>query len=270
MDLGNVTKSSSSQPKYYLTEVLKVRLYETDKAKWTLRELKQWIHYLFFAGVEHIYLCDRKQNVAEKVDVMLKRYIDFGLISYFDKFANLTPPRQAQIKCYQHMIDHYKMDSIWQLAIDMDEYPFIHGDYEEGFLVRYLKTMAENVSELSMHNYLMLGQGDRQRDVVIDRINRIIPKVVNNLDKPIYRPTNIRAGLHHTSLKKGKRLEGNDNEIKMLHYWGARGQNWGPDTPETLAKTIEFNDARINLAESVRNSLLTFGEFNSFSNVTGP
>ena len=256
--------------KYYFSEILKVRLYESDKAKWTIRELKQWIHYLLYSGVEHIYICDRAQEPSEKVDAMLKRYIALGLVSYFIQFASLYPPKQAQIKCYQHIIDHYKEDSTWQMSIDMDEYPFVYGDYEEGFLARYLKNIPDSVSELSMHNWLMLGQCDRNKDMVIDRINRIIPKTMNNLDKPIYRPMMVKAGLHHSNIKNGRRQEGDDSEIRMLHFWGARGQDFGPDTPESLSKTIVFNLARLNLAPTVRKSLIAFGEYDAFSNSTGP
>ena len=31
----------------------------------------------------------------------------------------------AQVACYQHIIDKYKDRTKWQIAIDMDEYPYM-------------------------------------------------------------------------------------------------------------------------------------------------
>ena len=44
--------------------------------------LKQWMHYMFYAGVEHIYLCDHYEFEHEKLDTPLKQYIQLGLVTY--------------------------------------------------------------------------------------------------------------------------------------------------------------------------------------------
>ena len=71
-------------------------------------------------------------------------------------------------------------------------------------------------------------------------------------------------------LRKWKRLEANDSEIMMLHYWGGRMCNWGAMTPRLVESTNEFFTVRNRIAPFVRNSLLQFGEFDAFSNTTGP
>ncbi len=179
----------------------------------------------------------------------------------------------AQVQCYQHILDKYGPITEWQLSIDMDEYPFVHGDTREGFLLRFLATVKENVSEVSLPNFILLGQGDRSKGMVIERITRIKDnqgKKSNNLDKPLYRTKYVSAGIHHMRLLKGRRQEENGMTIKMLHYWGARHQNWGPDTEQTFLETEEFTDARDALAPVLRQSLLAFGEFDAFCNSTGP
>ena len=256
---------------YFLAAAFIVRIYETDKARWTIKELKQWFHYMFYAGVEHIYLCDHFRQESEILKEKLKRYIDHDLITYipWDVGTHTLPKK---VSCYQHIIDKYKSNTTWQIFIDMDEYPFISNDTEEGFLKRYLQHFPQIISEISMPNFIMLGQGDQSKNITIERIDRIesLTKKSNNLDKPISRPGNVKAAIHHNRILKGKIYEENGSVLKMLHYWGSRLQNWGPDTPEIIQRTVNFTEMRDKLAPIVGKSLLSFGEWDAFSNSTGP
>ena len=112
----------------------------------------------------------------------------------------------------------------------------------------------------------MLGQGDSFRDMLIERVTRIkcLTKKSNTLDKPIYRPQFVRANIHHNGIKKGRVQEEGGKCIKCLHYWGARLQNWGPDTNKTLRQTENFTEIRDKLGTIVRNSLLAFGEDDAY------
>ncbi len=258
--------------KYFLSEILKVRIYKQDKAKWTIKELKQWLHYMLWAGVEHIYLCDHYVNPKESVEKDLHRYIRLHLITYVP-FSQPRNARAAQVQCYKYILSKYKQDSEWQMTTDMDEYPFIHNDTNEAFLARYLKSLPTSVSVVYMPNFLMLGQGDRRRNVTIDRINRIhsLTKESNELGKNIYKPQYATdVAVHSVNFHHGSLLRERGNRLKMLHYWGARLQNWGPDTPKIFNMTVEFNTVRNLLAPRVRKSLLAFGETSAFSNTTGP
>lgn len=255
--------------KYFLVELLQVRIYEGDPAKWTVAELKQWMHFMFLAGVEHIYVCDHYRNETEKLEAALNKYIELGLVTYLE-WGGIAHPMTAQIKCYQHIINQHKYESIWQIAVDMDEYPFSPNDTEEDFLYRFLKGAPAFVTEVSMLNYLMLGQGDRTRDTVIGRIDRMTPKEANVLVKPIYRPERVQANVHRNHLIMGKRVEAPPKKLRMLHYWGARVQDWGPDTQKTLDITVPMTAMRDGWAEKVRNSLIAFGELDAFSSSTGP
>ena len=258
-----------SPHKYQLAEVLQVRIYSEDHAQWTLAELKQWMHYMFYSGVEHIYLCDHYKYEYKMLNRPLQLYIELGLLTYIPKHLP-SKAMSAQVECYQYVINKYKQMTTWQIAVDMDEYPHVVNDTDEGFLTRYVQKQNPDISELSMHNYLMLGQGDRSRDMTIDRINRRTPKPANRLDKPIYRPEKVAARIHHNSIKAGRVKEINDGSLIMLHYWGSRLQNWGPDTESTMSITIEFNVMREIMAPIIRNSLLIFGETHAFNSTSGP
>ena len=76
--------------------------------------------------------------------------------------------------------------------------------------------------------------------------------------------------MHHNSIRSGRVVEENGTKLKMLHYWGGRLQNLGPDTADVIKRTVPFTEVREKLAPIIRQSLLVFGEYDAFSNSTGP
>ena len=268
--------------KYYLTASIMARINKEDKNNWTIKELKQWMHYLYYAGVEHIYLCNHYESPEERLEPFLNKYIDKGLLTYIDWPWNASDNKgkiiEHQSNCYYHVIAKYGNDSKWQLSIDMDEYPLCCNDLRKNFLYRYLQRKEKEfqrdikvISQIIMENYLMMGQGDRSKTMIIERINRITKKKYNRLTKPIFRPLNVlKCWVHWWDLNTGDTVYANTSELRMLHYWGSRTQNWGPDTAETISLTNVFQDVAIHIAPSVKTSLLSFGEFDAFSNKTGP
>ena len=91
-------------------------------------------------------------------------------------------------------IDHFGKDSEWQAAIDIDEYPFSSGDTDPGFMHRFVKKYNEehsDVSEITMQNYLYLGEKNKSGELLIEQLWRHTHGPSNNLVKPIYKPTAI-------------------------------------------------------------------------------
>jgi len=129
-----------------------VRIYDEDEARWTVRELKQWLHYMLLAGVEHFYVCDHYASESERLDGELSRYIDAGLVTYMpwgkNSAAGSGSPLRAQIRCYQRLVTRYRRRHRWQIAVDVDEYPFSPNDTRENFLARYLDQIPDDVSEV--------------------------------------------------------------------------------------------------------------------------
>ena len=260
---------------FYLTEIIMVRIYRNDLAKWTIKELKQWMHFLFYAGVEHVYLCDHFVYQNESLKSALSKYIAKGLLTYIEWPWNASKNdgniMRHQKNCYSHVIRKYGMDSVWQMSIDMDEFPVSLKDTKRLFLARFLKQTLANVSQILMPNFLMLGQGDRSKTMTIERITRITNKIAIDLKKPLYRISAIRnPGIHIHEITYGSTITANNSEFRMLHYWGARLQNWGPDTNKTIEMTEEFNFVKDTIAPAIRRNLVEFGEYDAFSNVTGP
>ena len=231
-------------PPYFLTTVFIVRIYEKDLSELTSQDVKHWLLYLRYAGVEHVYLYDLwylpGESQREEMDIFVRE----GFLTYFDRHElNPFDIERSQHGPYQHCINHFGKNSQWQMAIDIDEYPFAQGDTEPGFLSRYInKYSKENpsVSEITMSNFVYLGEKDKSRELLFDKLWRRTHVPENNLVKPIYKPAAVlKAIVHHNNLRKGDSRTAPSRELRMNHYWGARLQNWGPDTEEILAKTEE-------------------------------
>lgn len=229
------------KPPFFLTAVLLVRIYAADKAKLTSKELKMWLQYLRYAGVEHVYVYDAWVHESESQLNTLRAFAEDGYVTYTDWHThNPYTIGGTQVASYQHCIDNFKEENQWQAAIDIDEYPFSPKDTSPGFLYRYIKdysTYHPQISEITMQNFLFLGK-PQPKELMIERLMRRTPKPANPLVKPIYISKNVRAGVHHNSLRKGRSINAPSGELRMNHYWGARLQNWGEDTPEILGKTI--------------------------------
>ena len=242
----------TDQPKFYLTAVLFVRIYEHDKANLTTRDLLQWIRYYLYIGVEHIYIYD--SYVIEREGQMedLTEYIKSGIITYLDWHEKNPYTMEIQVEAYQDAIDRYKHDTVWQMALDMDEYPYSPVDTDPGFLARFVSEFEqrnEGLSEITLSNYLVLGERDLSKSWFIEQIFRETNKEANKLAKPIYIPKNVKAQLHHNHLISGSSKNLPGNEIRFKHYWGGRLQDWGPDTQEVLGQTTpEFGILGISYA----------------------
>jgi hypothetical protein len=227
---------------FFLTAVVLLRIRKESKSKTTTRELKQWLQYMRYIGVEHVYLYDAYYTFNESQKSYLTKFVSEGYVTYTDWHEhNPYSIAGTQVKAYQDNIDKFGNLSKWQVAVDLDEYPFSPSDMQPGFLVRFIRGFEKKepaVSEITMKNYLFLGKPLKE-EFLFQRIWRRTPKPANALVKPIYRPLKVTAQVHHNYLKTGYSIDAPDEQLRLNHYWGARLQNWGEDTPEVIAMTQE-------------------------------
>ena len=234
---------------YFLSAVLLVRIYSSDLAKLSTRELMQWLYYLKYAGFEHVYVYDAYVFKKESQKSALEFLIKENFVTYVDWSHNAYPysVTGTQESAYQHCLENWGNQSKWQASIDIDEYPFSPQDTEPDFMQRFIANFSKqrpDVSQITMQNFLFLGKplSDKQYPLLIDRLKRRTPRPSNALVKPIYKPSHVtHSGVHHHELGNGISEDADENTIRLNHYWGARLQNWGEDTPEILAMTREDN-----------------------------
>ena len=191
-------RGNSAKPPYYLVAVLLVRIYYVDPAKLTTREMLQWLQYLRYAGVEHVYVYDAYVYKNESQIKALKPFLDDGYVTYVDWSSRAYPYsiQGTQVAAYQDCMDKWGKDSVWQVAIDIDEYPFSPSDTSENFLPRFLRKFSgvnRNAAEITMLNFLFLGKplSEVEHPLIIDRMYRRTHRPANALVKPIYMPSRL-------------------------------------------------------------------------------
>jgi hypothetical protein len=182
---------------------------------------------------------------------------------FYHDWHNNTPfdMVKTQVSAYQHSIDNYKNRCEWHIAVDIDEYPFVIGDTKPGFLKRFIKNVTSEYPdcvEISFPNYIFSGY-PKDFAWLIERLQRRHSYRTNELDKPLYRARNIsEAGIHHNHIEgMGQSIDINGDIARMNHYWGARLQNWKPDTNETLYGTIKDSSIIPILKELKRKALMS-------------
>lgn len=253
-------KSPHKGGQYFLSAVLLVRIYSSDLAKLSTRELLQWLYYLRYAGFEHVYVYDAYVSSHESQKNALEFLVTEGFVSYVDWSHNASPysVTGTQESAYQDCLKKWGHQSKWQASIDIDEYPFCPQDTKPNFMQRFIANFSRelpDVSQITMQNFLFLGTplNDTQHPFLIDRLKRRTRGPSNALVKPIYKTSHVKlTHVHHHDLRSGiQSVDANQNKIRLNHYWGARLQNWGEDTPDILAKTTEDN----TMQEIVKNLL---------------
>ncbi|KJE96282.1 hypothetical protein CAOG_06625 [Capsaspora owczarzaki ATCC 30864] len=249
----------AAQP-YFLTGVLLMRIYDEDKADLTFKEMLQWIAYMQYAGVEHIYVYDAyfQSMPHEKQEARLKPYIDGGYITYYD-WSRYNPYSidGTQVRAYQDCLTRHGRESTWTVAMDIDEYPFVLQDFEPGFFARYIREYSKknpHVSEITAQNFLFL-EGPipkAQNDLLMERIRRRTPHAHNALVKPTYRNADLGGcQVHHNYVRTGSSQDAPPSEYRMNHMWGARLQNWNPITPKSILDMTVADDSMLALSARV-------------------
>lgn len=234
------------KPPYLLTAVLLVRIYVTDKAQPSSREMLQWLVYMRYAGVEHVYIYDAYVLPNETQRKVLAPLIDEGYVTYINWHHRAFPfsSYHTQIAAYSDCNIRWGNTSTWMIASDIDEYPFSPIGFKPGFLKRFILTFIarnKNVSEISLKNYPFLGKplDDAKQPLFCGRFLRRTLYPFNDRVKAIYQPMKVwSVGVHHNIMKIGRTKEADGDEIRLNHYWGARLQGWGDDTPEIISMTV--------------------------------
>ena len=76
--------SRPRKPPYYITSIVRLRLYAEDKARWSRAELKQWVHYQLWSGAEHVYICNHFLKPEERFEQDFVEYSRAGLVTVID------------------------------------------------------------------------------------------------------------------------------------------------------------------------------------------
>jgi hypothetical protein len=178
-------------------------VYKEDSiAQLAAKDLVEWIEYMRYAGVQRFYMidCYWPENSYEQLrnHTVLKNYIDKGYIHYSDWSARAKPlTLSIQVDMYYEALNDYGRDAaVWRSHVDSDEYPFVPGDTDPGFLVRYLAKQPKDRSVITLSNNVFGGTStgpDHVNDTRAARYLMRIPTPTNGLSKYLFRPANIET-----------------------------------------------------------------------------
>lgn len=116
-----------------LSAVVVLRLFSGDALHFDRTDLKQWMTYMKYAGVDHFYIYDnclresecQREYLAQRSDVT---YVQW---SHSDYMSFQTP-------AYNHHLQTHLPRSKFETLLDIDEFPFMAQDSEPGFLKRHV------------------------------------------------------------------------------------------------------------------------------------
>lgn len=226
--------------------VLKIRVYEEDKARLGAHELIQWIQYHRIAGVNRFIVCDSYQLARpwESVLPHLFPLVESGVIEYYDA-AFQAPPfvkdvLQSQMYCYNKVIP--SSGATWVSTIDVDEYVVGgSGDNGPGFLRRTLIGLHKerpNVGAVMLENFIMHGYPENY-ELLINRLSLRTKRPANALTKYFVRLDRLKRLDMHTPSVTGEMIT-DSRILRMHHFWGSRVQGWTvTDLPDHLRAETE-------------------------------
>ncbi|KAI5075797.1 hypothetical protein GOP47_0009873, partial [Adiantum capillus-veneris] len=250
--------TNRTDPPYLLVALIFNRVHGSDLFGIGPYECRQWIEYMLYAGVEHIFWYDTAHNNAETLEVYIRPYIRARLLTYV-RFHQLFPNSLSesfhfeQDNSYRHFLAHFAHRGKWVVQIDVDEYPFSSADQSSCFLhrlIREYEVRSPDTSQILLQCMIFAGnpRGDLVNGWVIERYQRRkyetegVEKGYQSRQKPIYR-ADLCKGIvsenpHGVWMGEGKTVVASDERIRMNHYWGARESGFKPDTRESTAMLV--------------------------------
>jgi hypothetical protein len=177
-----------------LSAVLLFRLFQKDELNFTSEDLYHWLDYMRYAGVEHFYLYDNCQS-SEECLTDLTKYPD---ITY--TLWQIADYEQAQTPAYNHHLQTHHPQAMYEILLDMDEYPFMPSNLERNFLRNYaLQRQAKQVLFRSIFFGGPPANNTSDDWRVLRYTRRRARAETEGRTKPLYQPkeVNYRDGVHN-------------------------------------------------------------------------
>ena len=100
---------AKNEPPYFLTAFVLLRIFkESEKrANLTSREMKQWLEYLRYSGVEHVYLYNAFVTEDESQKDELEPFFKDKFITYVDWHEHNPHTLPMKTDGYQDCLDRF-------------------------------------------------------------------------------------------------------------------------------------------------------------------
>jgi hypothetical protein len=223
------------------------------KSERSTMEMAQWLEYLHYSGVQHVYMYDNCggglqphlcTSAHEAQRDAFQDYIDSGYVTYID-WSVMTPYYGGgQISAYNHVVQEYGQRGHfkWLVVLDEDEWPAAPDtpDCEAGWLSRIIPRITskwekpnkneDKVGEISIVNMVFAGWPDSKEEMYpIRSRGRLYASGQQHVGFARLRKAIINANgvaqmdIHQHHLKRGYiRASVRQNELRSNHLWHAR------------------------------------------------
>ena len=247
--------------------------------------LKQWIHYLLLAGVDHIYLCDGHERENHHLGKYLWRFMGYGVLTYLPMHYNSSIGfilQAAQAKCYKEVTPTLKKETEWLMNINMFEYPFVLNDQREGFLSRHLQRLVQapaarssNYTDVEVNYKVIEGPVDTSQRIVVDRGQELVTYDNIEIVAPLYRPSSRSSLPNPEHTEQGKiKLEEFQNirntikseQLLLLNYHNTVKENFfDQDRPRIGDDGMSsIQNLSSIIVPQLKKSLTVFGEQDAY------
>lgn len=238
----NWRKQLSSQPRqnslderapHSLVAVVVFRFFSDDLLKYNRKDLYEWVTYLKYAGVEHVYMYDNCQ--VETECQYLQNTSDWTYTLHSDVYMTSSTTPGGQISAYRHFLRTFSIRHTHALFADLDEYPFSVVDNRRNFLQRYVERKAYSQVLLTCRFFSGPAENGLSRPL---RYTHTTNHYERRRTKPIVRLNGVQVHNVHKFSTKGSTMIAPAGEMYMRHYWGERAPPGPVQDTSDFAKTF--------------------------------
>ena len=145
-------------------------LYKYDFAIVTIvkdvaENVKEWIEYHMFAGVDHFYIYDN--DSYDNLKEVLQPYINSQLVTYI-----FYPGKNQRIAAYNDAVQNFKFDCRYMTFLDVSEYLLPRKNQTVVEVADEILGGKENVGGVEMHSFHYSAGSQEVEGGIIDKFTR--------------------------------------------------------------------------------------------------
>eukprot|EP00271_Cylindrocystis_brebissonii_P010312 TRINITY_DN26489_c0_g1_i1.p1 TRINITY_DN26489_c0_g1~~TRINITY_DN26489_c0_g1_i1.p1 ORF type:complete len:425 (+),score=32.03 TRINITY_DN26489_c0_g1_i1:31-1275(+) len=270
---GEEVRVKPREKRFYLTAMIVNRIFKEDKMNITFYEIKQWLEYMKYAGVEHVFWYDTAHEPEESQERNFRPYVKKGFVTYH-RFHLMYPGNLdsgyhfEQDQSELHCLNEYGGSTKWLINVDVDEYVFSPTDQTPGFIERLLRLYEGSFPDVTqVLLQCMLFQGSPQLPLpalLIERYQRRkhetegVALSERAMMKAIVQPASClrvyKNDPHHFEMRRGRTVAVAEQVMRINHYQGGRASDFQADTPELLS-SLEADSSVQPIVDELRRIL---------------
>jgi hypothetical protein len=220
------SRSFDTMPEIYACAMF--RIWPGDEFSMSYLDLLDWLGYVRWSGVKHIFLYDNCHVDSEcQTNASALPYVTY--IKW--QSAHYA---SAQTSAIEHCLSNVRLTApdAWALLCDIDEYPFSLKDKVANHLQRRILGFPNETSQILMRSMFFGGRGtERPKNRHVSLLEHYThrharPEGERHRTKQIFKAA--LAGreqgniVHEMAMESGTTVVADPEDLRLNHYWGYR------------------------------------------------